>query len=459
MIKGWRTGAVAAAAFSAFLLFHGNAQAQSAAASAAAAKDPEYQALFQRMFADPQDMDATFRFAEVATRLGDYEAAIGALERVLYYNPNLAEVKLELARLYLRIGGNQVAQSYIEQVMATPGAAPETVAAARQLLTQGDPETANAFNVFVHGGMRYQTNASAGPKSDLVLSNEGELLPIEPGFARAHDWSAFALASVAYSHDLGGGISAEIGVFGYYAKQVDLDQFDVGLVEVQAGPRVALPLPIVSDASLKIYAIGTASTLAESTYFRSAGAGISFRFRVGEALQLEPFYEYRDRNFRDVEFSDTSLEDRRTSLEQTGILQVLALNGAGTLFGVPWIGRVASSWNEIDHPDYDYNSYHRISADIAIPISFSLNLGETARHFVFTPTAGFSMTDYDQANKQMEWDVARRDIEWRVGASLDMQIDPRFGVRTSIQYANINSNLPNFEMDNLSVSIGPTFSY
>jgi hypothetical protein len=120
---------------------------------------------------------------------------------------------------------------------------------------------------------------------------------------------------------------------------------------------------------------------------------------------------------------------------------------------------VASSWNEIDHPDYDYNSYHRISADIAIPISFSLNLGETARHFVFTPTAGFSITDYDQANKQMEWDVARRDIEWRVGASLDMKIDPRFGVRTTVQYANIDSNLPNFEMDNLSVSIGPTFSY
>src|SRR5690606_37047468 len=106
--------------------------------------------------------------------LGDYEAAIGALERVLYYNPDLAEVKLELARLYLRIGGILVAQSYIEQIMATPGAAPETIAAARQLLTQGDPETANAFNVFVYGGMRYQTNASAGPISHLVLSDEGE---------------------------------------------------------------------------------------------------------------------------------------------------------------------------------------------------------------------------------------------------------------------------------------------
>jgi len=72
------------------------AQAQSAAAAAAA--DPEFQSLFQRMYTDSQDMETTFRFLEVATRLGDYEAAIGALERVLYYNPDLAEVKVELAR-------------------------------------------------------------------------------------------------------------------------------------------------------------------------------------------------------------------------------------------------------------------------------------------------------------------------------------------------------------------------
>jgi hypothetical protein len=50
------------------------------------------------MYTDSQDMETTFRFLEVATRLGDYEAAIGALERVLYYNPDLAEVKVELAR-------------------------------------------------------------------------------------------------------------------------------------------------------------------------------------------------------------------------------------------------------------------------------------------------------------------------------------------------------------------------
>ncbi|MFI5016080.1 MAG: hypothetical protein ACHQAY_27405, partial [Hyphomicrobiales bacterium] len=34
--------------------------------------------LFKRMLVKPNDLDATFRFSEIETKLGDYEAAIGA---------------------------------------------------------------------------------------------------------------------------------------------------------------------------------------------------------------------------------------------------------------------------------------------------------------------------------------------------------------------------------------------
>ena len=37
----------------------------------------------------PTNPDAGFQYAQLETELGDYEAAIGALERILYYNPNL----------------------------------------------------------------------------------------------------------------------------------------------------------------------------------------------------------------------------------------------------------------------------------------------------------------------------------------------------------------------------------
>jgi len=50
--------ATAIAVFCCWALCAGPAHAQSAAAAAAAASDPEYQALFKRMYANPQDMDA-----------------------------------------------------------------------------------------------------------------------------------------------------------------------------------------------------------------------------------------------------------------------------------------------------------------------------------------------------------------------------------------------------------------
>jgi hypothetical protein len=64
-----------------------SSQAQ-AAAPAAPMSDAEKRIaadlLFKRLQVKPDDLDAGFRYAELETGLGDYEAAIGALERMLY---------------------------------------------------------------------------------------------------------------------------------------------------------------------------------------------------------------------------------------------------------------------------------------------------------------------------------------------------------------------------------------
>ena len=48
-----------------------------------------YDDLFQQMLLDPNNLDLMFRYAAVATRLENYEAAISALERMLLVNPDL----------------------------------------------------------------------------------------------------------------------------------------------------------------------------------------------------------------------------------------------------------------------------------------------------------------------------------------------------------------------------------
>jgi hypothetical protein len=139
-------------------------------------------------------------------------------------------------------------------------------------------------------------------------------------------------------------------------------------------------------------------------------------------------------------------------------LQVLALAGDGKLFGMAWVGRVGGGWNRTDNPAFDFNSYDRLSADIGFPIPFSLNWwGE--RQFVFTPTAGFGLTNYATPNRIIDKAIIREDREWHVGAGFDMQVYESWGIRTFVQYSETESNLPNFAMTNLSVSIGPTYRF
>ena len=104
----------------------------------AAARNPQYQALFKRMFDDPTNVEATFRFAEMAIKLGDYEAAIGALERILFFNPNLPRVRLQLGVLYFKLGSYPMARSYFEQARGTPGAPADVRTQADQFLAEMD---------------------------------------------------------------------------------------------------------------------------------------------------------------------------------------------------------------------------------------------------------------------------------------------------------------------------------
>jgi hypothetical protein len=451
--KAFHRVATAVAVFLCLSLAVGTAWAQSASAAAAAANDPEYRALFKRMFDNPQDMEVTFKFAEVATRLGDYEAAIGALERVLLYNPNLARVKVELGALYHRVGGTQVATSYLEQAIATPGVTPEVQAAAQQLLVAGPagPDAPNKLSLFVNYGMRYQTNASAGPTSSLIRSF-GDVTVLDSQFGRAPDWNHFILANAGYSHDLAPGVAGEIIFFGYYAKQVNLWRFDTGLAEVQVGPRFALQSDLVSNLSVKPYLIGTAAWLASDPYYSGPGVGVSSRFSVGNALRLEPMYEYRDREFTNSEFYPTVSQ-------QSGKLHVAGLTGDGKIFDQAWTGRVSAGWNRTDRPEFSFNSYDRVTGDIGFPMPFSLTFWDQPHQFVFTPTAGFSLTDFQRPNPTIDPTITREDREWRVGAALDIQVYESWGIRTHLQYAEVASNLPNFDMKNLSISFGPTYRF
>jgi tetratricopeptide (TPR) repeat protein len=91
----------------AFLLFS-PAQAQSAAA-----KQAQLDALYEELLVNPADIDKTLAYSRLAVDLGDYEAAIPPLERLLITSPDTPQLKLELGILYYLLGSYDVSREYL----------------------------------------------------------------------------------------------------------------------------------------------------------------------------------------------------------------------------------------------------------------------------------------------------------------------------------------------------------
>ena len=151
---------------------------------------PEYEALFKRMYDNPTDIDLTFEFAAMATKIGDYEAAASALERILMFNPNLPRVKLQLGQLYFKLGSYKMARAYLDQAREAPAPLDVRTEASKFLAALDErqeprprhtaqqqgapaqmpqaPRSPHIWSVFAQTGLRYQTNANAGPGGNLA---------------------------------------------------------------------------------------------------------------------------------------------------------------------------------------------------------------------------------------------------------------------------------------------------
>ncbi|MDQ8727941.1 tetratricopeptide repeat protein [Bradyrhizobium sp. LHD-71] len=440
-MKGFST-IVAAAFVLAAPLSTDNARAV-AQTPAAVVKD-SYDALFQQMFQNPSNLEVSFKFAELAAVRGDYEAAIGALERMLFFNPNLPRVKLELGVLYFKLGSWDLARSYLQDAIKGSDVPNDIRAQVNAYLAEiARRQAPYEFAVFAHAGARWQSNANIGPDG-LIVRAIGQDAILNDKFARAPDWNWFQVAAMHYIHKINKrGDAFEVVFTGYASQQHRFTQFDLGIVEATAGPRIAID----QKASFKIYGIGTGVMLAHHKYIESGGAGFSIRGPLGSFGLAEGYIEHRHRRFFDS-------DEFPTASEQTGNLTTAAIN-AELRFGVVRLTtRVGFDRN---NARFDYNSYDRWSADVGLPMEFSVpGFDGAPRQVVVTPTAGYSDTRYDEPNWIVDPFVFRKDREARVGGIIDVQLYQNYGLRTTITHTWIDSNLPNYDLKNFTVAFGPT---
>jgi hypothetical protein len=422
------------------------ASAQQPATPASTVVQQDYDALFQAMYQSPSDLDASFRFAREAVERGDYEAAIGALERMLFFNPDLPRVKLELGVLYFKLESYEIARGYFLDAIKGDSAPAEIRGQVMAYLSEIDRRMSKyQYSVFLNAGMRYQTNANIGPNGLQVRALGNDAI-LDARYGPKPDWNTFQTVAASYAYKLNTrGDAIETTFLGLNSRQFTLSQFNLGLVEATLGHRVS----VGQGASFKYYAIGDKVWLGDYSYFGALGGGVSARSALGASGLIEGYVEDRQRRFSDSTYFPTASN-------QSGNLLTAAVSTDLRFGPVHWTTRLGYDSNKATS---DYNSYKRFSIDMALPIEFVLPLFGEQHAFVFAPTAGFSQADYAAPNPFVDPLVTRRDQEHRYGAIFDAQIVDNIGVRTQALYTKIDSNLPNYRTNNLSVSIGPTVRF
>ncbi|NEW98069.1 hypothetical protein [Rhodopseudomonas sp. BR0G17] len=422
------------------------ASAQEQKATPAAVVQQGYDALFNQMYQQPANLDVSFKFAHAAVERGDYEAAIGALERMLFFNPDLPRVKLELGVLYFKLASYEIARGYLLDAIKGGNVPDEIRGQVMAYLAEIDRRLSkHEYSVFLQGGMRYQTNANIGPNS-LQVRALGQDAILDPRFGRKPDWNAFQSITAAYAYKLNmRGDAIETTFLGYNSRQFTQSQFNLGLLEGTVGHRVG----IGQNASFKYYAIGDKVWLGDYSYFGALGGGLSARSTIGDNGLIEGYVETRHRKFTDSTYYPTAGT-------QTGDLTTAAITTDFRFGPVHWTTR---GGYDVNKAVADYNSYKRYSIDMAFPVEFVVPVFGQPHQFVVAPTIGYSRSNYDAPNFIVDPTLVRREDEYRYGAILDAQIAGNVGVRTQVLYTKIDSNLPNYRTNNLSASLGPTVRF
>ena len=260
--------------------------------------------LFQAMLARPDDLDAAFEYAALSAQVGDLEAAISTLERMLIFAPGLPRLQLELGVLYYRMGAFETARLYFEGAVAGADVPPEVKSKVDEYLAGIDGATETTrFTGQVRAGIRYQTNANRAPTDSVILLNDVPFV-LSGASLGSPDGNVYASGVFHVSHALPTqGDLLELDLVTYGSKQFERDELDVALAELTFGPAFDLGRFGIENAAIGVYGIASGVVLGGDFYSSGIGAGSRIVVRPNPSTWLLGALEYR---WKDYENSDTS---------------------------------------------------------------------------------------------------------------------------------------------------------
>ena len=444
-------------------LFGGSPSAQVLSDAERTQLSAQQETLFQRMLREPGNLDTAFAYADVSAKLGDNEAAVSALERMLLFNPDLPRVQLELGTLYFRMGSFEIARTYFERAAAgnPPAEVKERIGTyLGELERRSAPQRFSGVFSF---GAQYQSDANVAPGSGLIHSPIGDL-QLNSQFTKKRDENGFATGAVLYSYDLGtqSRDTFEVLGTGFANHYSSVTRLDLGLVEATTGPRFNFiePLAPISSASLKPYVIANDISLGGNQYFHSLGTGAEATALVWDDMRLKSVFEFRQKNFNDA-------PDRPLSRGLTGSDKLVSIFVSKPMPVVPR-SELSLQFDFLDQDTrlafYSNKSYAGTAAyHIAYddPTGY-LRLPWETTFFLSRSWSNYAAPDpccNTSGNPAVFSTSSRFDRRWRFGVTESFQVAQDVAIVVQLQRDIVSSNLPLYAYTSNSVLVGPQIRF
>ena len=401
--------------------------------------------LFERMMANPAELDTAFEYAALSSRAGDLESAISTLERMLIFAPDVPRLQLELGVLYFRLGSHEVAQVYFDNVMNAPNLPDPVRLRVERYLEEIKRRTVDTtFNGAVLFGVRHQTNANSG-LHDRIVDLNGIGFVLSDSALAASDTDAFVSGSFHFSHDFatqGDRFDAELLTYG--AVYAEHDEINTGLAEARLGPVFNLERFGWDDTELGVYAILGGVVLKSDPYRVTGGAGARLSKAFSPQTRAEARFEYRHQDYRDSALRPTVSLRTGAEYRLQGSLQH-QFNDRTLLYGLLDVERTTA--------EVGYEERWEVEGVIGANYSFRSPFRSQQQRWTAGIAVGLAERRYDEPNPMISANE-QRDIERFIRGTLTVPLRETWSLQTVVSYQDVDSNYDIDSFDNLSTSIG-----
>jgi len=434
--------------FLAFLLASGSgAQAKSWWPVDSANQDA-YQAAYQALMADPGNLALLAAFANEASRIGNYEGAIGALESILVQNPGLNRVRVELGVMYYRVGAYDVSRFHLERALAS-GTLPDKVAARAQryLDTDKDRIDGTAISGFVSAGLRWDTNPLLiTDESEIFgVNSDGDTFSGKSNESPEDDFAGFLQGYMLWREDLGNqyGETWDTTASTYWRWQFQEDNADIGYTRLTSGPRLVIAPGETDHFYLRPYALATLSLAQNEFSNATLGGGVMLSKRFDTWITPYVRGEVRWR-FDEDEEDKGVLGEIRTGVN-LALTEDLLVG-----FGGRW---------QFTDAEADFRSSNSLGVFADISFRYDAPWEVTDFPWELSLHADYRHQKYDGVNPSIATGIDRVDNDYRVVARNTVGLSSSWFLFVEGGLHIQDSNVPNYEANNEYVAVGATWRF